>query len=1382
MPCPSRRRALVLAAFCWLLAAGPAQATVQTANDPTEAYPADFGRSSDLRSATLDTTSQPGKLLVTAALEFDADRTLTGVIYLDTNADAKADYAVEFPYNVSHHPALDGTGGAVGWHLRAVAASTTDCQSYDDGNGLELASGTVPATRSASGDRTLFTIPIDLASIGNPALLRWAVITQSSFFDDGGPTFYYDFLPDAANGLPALDPRNPPGGESDPWFCFPPVAIGQAVGYRVDMSQGSVFGTANQPPTVQIVQSPDAVIASQTFTLTAVASDSDGTVATYAWDLDDDGAFNDSDRVSLNYAFATPGPHRVSVRVTDDSGNSTTASRTVVVSPGPTITITASQLRPPLGEPFTVTADVTDDVGYNPDLIEWGFDTDHNGDDAEPYSLGTGRTLTLSLPRPEIWDLKVRLHDFAGRLLSARLRFDLRADRPGFADTSAADACGQTFAGGGFRAVGCFTPIADGVSSTQPIKLNGLVIVPHGGAINLTSQPAASMVYSSGPGLADIKAGPTTIFTGRVQMSTRCSTAQAACPAADLAAPYNTSLYGLRMMLGTNVVSVTPTGSVTRTNVRVPGLQTTGSATITTTDAGGVVAPQEVDTYASGIGAFGFGEVRLLHNDANDAWSGAGSLTLATPAGLTLVGRHEISDAGAERFNGRADNLRAPLDAGNTLLDRIAFEYNDARTLTGTLGVSAGPKTADGTLPMITVDGAFRAPAASTLGLDVEGRIGIDGYDVMGGTAHLDSSGRTQLAGSVQISLPSPIGLRGNRQDATTTPVSRYRSNGADQSRLDTSIYGFAKSVTGWVDPGGLDLHGQIQVAIDNRTINPAALLISSAGMTGCGPLPGFDLAFGFAYSFTTEKVVSFYNSCDMGPRYLVLASFLAPRQASRGASANARAATGSFDVAPGQRALALELDSTGGDPVVTLVAPDGTRYAMPAAGAAQTDGFFAVRDPRDNATFLGVRAPVAGRWRIEPQPGSPAVTKVLGVKILPKPHVTATVRGRGRTRTFDYDVKPIAGQKVTFVEQGSDTHRTVGTARSNRGSITFVPQDGAGRARTIVALVAQYGNPRARLTVARFTAPPLRRAAAPRHVRAKRGAGGSVTVSWSRVAGSTRYEVTAHVDDGRTLFGTTRGTAVTLPDVGAAHAVRLEVRSVDPPARNSRPGAVRLRVPLGPTIAPDPSGRTTTIPAMDSLVLRCARSGAIVDDVYRDSDRVRVYGAATSASVGKTVAIRLLATGKVVGRTTVLGDGSFTVVVALPPRGSSGSEQTRYRAEIAGAKPSPSVKLARRLMFRSMRRTATVTTIEGHVVRPLARPAQEVILTRQTNCGPATVVGRAKVVGRATPDSNGDFAFSVKTPQRVRGVAYRLRTSVRRRGSTREFEAFSVAHDMTLP
>ena len=97
------------------------------------------------------------------------------------------------------------------------------------------------------------------------------------------------------------------------------------------------------------------------------------------------------------------------------------------------------------------------------------------------------------------------------------------------------------------------------------------------------------------------------------------------------------------------------------------------------------------------------------------------------------------------------------------------------------------------------------------------------------------------------------------------------------------------------------------------------------------------------------------------------------PRLARQARAGTAAGRATAIDVAAGQRALVLKLGGSGGDPVVTLFAPDGTKYAMSGVEPGQAERrLLRARGIRsENATIVGVRAPQAGRWEIVPQLGS---------------------------------------------------------------------------------------------------------------------------------------------------------------------------------------------------------------------------------------------------------------------------------------------------------------------------------------------------------------------------------------------------------------------------
>lgn len=99
----------------------------------------------------------------------------------------------------------------------------------------------------------------------------------------------------------------------------------------------------NQPPVARFAALPSSVLPGEEVTVVSYSDDPDGRIASVAWDLDGDGAFDDGATPVATQKFAAPGTKTISLRVTDDDGVSSTASLTVEVrQPGTPAPPTAS--------------------------------------------------------------------------------------------------------------------------------------------------------------------------------------------------------------------------------------------------------------------------------------------------------------------------------------------------------------------------------------------------------------------------------------------------------------------------------------------------------------------------------------------------------------------------------------------------------------------------------------------------------------------------------------------------------------------------------------------------------------------------------------------------------------------------------------------------------------------------------------------------------------------------------------------------------------------------------------------------------------------------------------------------------------------------------
>ena len=64
----------------------------------------------------------------------------------------------------------------------------------------------------------------------------------------------------------------------------------------------------NQAPSASFSQTPASPVAGQQVQFADTSSDADGTIAARAWDLDDDGAFDDGTGASAQPSFARRAP------------------------------------------------------------------------------------------------------------------------------------------------------------------------------------------------------------------------------------------------------------------------------------------------------------------------------------------------------------------------------------------------------------------------------------------------------------------------------------------------------------------------------------------------------------------------------------------------------------------------------------------------------------------------------------------------------------------------------------------------------------------------------------------------------------------------------------------------------------------------------------------------------------------------------------------------------------------------------------------------------------------------------------------------------------------------------------------------------------------
>ena len=158
-----------------------------------------------------------------------------------------------------------------------------------------------------TGQEATFTsdsVPWSNQSISS---LKWDV--DGDGFDDGtGETLTHSFAT-AGNQIVRLEVEQS-NGERD-------VAV-------------SIF-RVNAPPVAGFVWAPSNPIAGGEVQLVSTSVDTEGALASQAWDLDGDGEFDDGFGSSVAQTF-TAGDHAVSLLATDSDGVTTTITRTITVA------------------------------------------------------------------------------------------------------------------------------------------------------------------------------------------------------------------------------------------------------------------------------------------------------------------------------------------------------------------------------------------------------------------------------------------------------------------------------------------------------------------------------------------------------------------------------------------------------------------------------------------------------------------------------------------------------------------------------------------------------------------------------------------------------------------------------------------------------------------------------------------------------------------------------------------------------------------------------------------------------------------------------------------------------------------------------------------
>jgi glucose/arabinose dehydrogenase len=312
-------------------------------------------------------------------------------------------------------PCYEGEGRQAGWDELDLPV----CENLYTSSGQ-----TEPYFRYA---HSAHTVPNDDCAPGNQGS-----VSSPTFYPGGSYPDRYDhglffgdyarqclfFMPVGANGLP-----NPAARElfSSEVGGLVDLEIGPGDDlFYVDILSGSIHrirfdASGNQPPVAVAHADPTAGPAPLAVQFHGdMSTDPDGDALTYVWDLDGDGAFDDSTAANPTRTYTTVAAITVRLRVTDSHGATNVASVVINVgggpgSPVPTITAPTATSTWQVGQTITYSGRATDpeDGTLPASRLSWSITLFHCPDGqschAHPQASTTGASGTFPAPDHEYY-------------------------------------------------------------------------------------------------------------------------------------------------------------------------------------------------------------------------------------------------------------------------------------------------------------------------------------------------------------------------------------------------------------------------------------------------------------------------------------------------------------------------------------------------------------------------------------------------------------------------------------------------------------------------------------------------------------------------------------------------------------------------------------------------------------------------------------------------------------------------------------------------------------------------------------------------------------------------------------------------------------------
>ena len=837
---------------------------------------------------------------------------------------------------------------------------------------------------------------------------------------------------------------------------------------------GSDTFTVNADLSGSIAVAPDPPIVDQQATLSATQSGGTGNYS-YAWDTDNNGSFDNGTTRTVNTTFTTTGSHTVKVKISDDSGLTTTGHQVIVPR---TLVVQQASTPPPPPPPCVSELHFQLSQFKTP-----GCFTQISSSPAPTYTTTSAVTLNgITFP------------DFGQTFTITR--------------PSAQDPGGHFSAPGSVIRVGGVKVFSGDVDWSLPTGSQGdenalktfsvatgaqLFGLSLAGSVSLNLGWDAGGKYYATFGLniqlpAGFSAGPDPSF-GSV-------TGAASLRVDDAGVHYNgVQIEAENVWIGKLKVdqvcfSYIPAGGQTVTPCAAPSLDGTPFLTCAT-DA------------------------------STNRWDGNAVIELPG-SGITLAAFGGLADGKVSSLGGFVDNLgrKAPL-APNVFLNRVGVGLcltPPPLTLRGDVGISIFPTTGDESLA--TINGHVIYTNSYPWTLEIGGSVNVLDHQVGSGSVLINGWGEFAFDLGASVDLYGIASIAGDINGWVDPPSKQYAVSGSVNACINAIGCAMGSGVVSSTGVAGC-------ISITSTHQSPDLVIT-----LGSPPTIGFandtiNINAGFGYVWGASAPDVFANSCD-----------LSSYQPTRPFARDARAGVLAERVASGTTALAWRIHGSHGVPKVVIHGPHGTVISSSAhsRGAQRKGHWMLVENAANGTTNVLFIHPAAGTWTVQALGGTTSIpTKIDQAKFQAPPTLAAGVRSTGATRTLQMAYAVPRGASVRLIEHGKGVNRTLvrsvrghrcpGVRATRPGSdekvlcfiLRFKPAPGPAGLRKIQALVSKGGVPIVQKDIVSFRAPKLTLPTRPRLLLARR-VGRTLQVAFTASSGAARYVVAAKLTDGRKL------------------------------------------------------------------------------------------------------------------------------------------------------------------------------------------------------------------------------------------------------------------------